>query len=264
MSDDGTTNHLRQRWADDEPVWGSWVSTTPLSAEIFAGAGYDYVCIDMQHGLVGYEIVVGSLQALRFSASTAIVRVPEHSFGWAGKALDAGAEGIIFPMVNTREQAEQVASYVRYAPEGERSYGPIRSGLTIGSDTVNANRHNLCIAMIETVEGVENADDICSTPGIDAIYIGPADLAVSMGNQPAGWIDDAEHRAAMHAVRDAGRRAGIPVGLHCPNGTVGKLMADEGFRMMTLVNDAPAITQVARAELAVVQGGEAAATGLYG
>lgn len=262
---DKSANRLRSSWDQGQSVFGGWSSTpSPYSAEIFADLDYDYICIDMQHGLVGYDVVFPALQALRFGTSTALVRVPDHSSGWAGKALDAGAEGIIFPMINTAEQAEAVVRQVRYAPEGNRSYGPVRSGMVVGNDTNVANAHNLCIAMIETVEAVGNADAICGTPGVDAIYVGPADLAVTMGMQPSQWYTSDAHREARAEIIAAGDRAGIPVGIHCADGPMGVAMAAEGFAMMTVVTDTTAIIGTAKRELAAVRGGDVSATGLYG
>src|SRR5437667_11392048 len=120
------------------------------------------------------------LQALRWSEAAVVVRVPFNSTPWPGKAFDAGADAVVIPMVNDRDDAETAVAACRYAPEGVRSFGPVRAGMLIGDDAPAANRRVMCFVMIESVRAVESADAICSTAGLDGVYIGPADLAVSM------------------------------------------------------------------------------------
>lgn len=258
-------NGLRALWADGGTAFGAFCNTpSTFSAEVFADEGFDYVCIDTQHGLIGYESMWPMLQAMRFGRATPLVRVPDVVGGWAAKALDAGAEGVVFPMVEDATGARRAVEAVRYAPQGARSFGPVRAGMLVGADTDHANRENLCIVMIETGRGVENADEICAVEGVDAVYIGPADLGVSLGIARDGWFTDERHVSAMATVREACERNGVVPGMHTAGGEHAKGLAAEGFRMLTIAMDTTAIRTTARAELAHVRADEARGTGLYG
>ena len=155
-------NQMKQLWADGGAALGLWLSSNNAAgAEILADAGYDYINVDMQHGLIDYNDAVTLLQALTGSASTLTCRVPWNEPGIIGKVLDAGAMGVIVPMVNTVAQAEAAVSACRYAPAGSRSYGPIRAGRLFGADyAARANDEVACIPMIETAEALENLDAI--------------------------------------------------------------------------------------------------------
>ena len=217
-----------------ETAFGAWC-TLPSSVitEQLALTDPDYICIDCQHGLVDYSDMLAMLQAMARTDVTSVVRVVSHDTGAIGKVLDAGADGVIVPMVNDRAQAERVASACRYAPLGIRSYGPVRANATVGSaDADTLNRHVLCIVMIETEEGVGNADEICSTSGVDGVYIGPADLAISLGERPGGLIPGRHTEAVEHVLRCCQRNNIIP-GIHAYDGATARRYADMGFRMVT-------------------------------
>jgi len=175
-------NGIREAWAAGRPVINGWLSIgSPFTAEIMAAAGYDALTVDMQHGALDYADLLPMLQALRGTAVTPMARVPWLAPGDLMKALDAGAYGVICPMVNNRADAELLASYVRYPPVGERSFGPTRVNFALGSDYgAHANEEVICLAMIETAEAYANTEAIVSTPGIDGVYIGPADLTLGL------------------------------------------------------------------------------------
>ena len=168
-----------------------------------AHAGFDWLCIDMQHGSIDYQVALSMLQAISTTDTVPIVRVPWNEPGIIMKTLDAGAYGVIVPMVNSRAEAEAAVAACRYAPQGNRSYGPGRAVLYAGPDYfANANETVLCICMIETREAIERAEEIISTPGLDAIYIGPSDLSVSLGLPPASDHDGAGvHGGARQGAR---------------------------------------------------------------
>lgn len=202
-------NPLRTQIASSEPALGCWLSApSSVNAEFVASIGYDYVCVDMQHGLIGYADLVPMLQALSTTTTTATVRVPWNEPGVIGKVLDAGAMAVIVPMVNTVEEAEAAMRRGKYPPRGDRSSGPTRVMPLEGADYPEvANEHVLIIPMIETVQAVENIDGILSVEGVEAIYVGPMDLGVSMGlgrgtTDPAFFdaIDHIAHRCAEHRV----------------------------------------------------------------
>jgi len=241
---------LRDCWTAGRTAFGGWCGIgSPFAAEILGSCGFDYVCVDMQHGLVDFDRGWVLVQALRGTGVTPVVRVPFNHTPWPGKALDAGAEVIIVPMVNSRAEAEAAAAACRYAPEGVRSYGPVRAGLVIGTDPPAVNRAISCFVMIETVRAVEAADEICSTPGVDGVYIGPADLAVSMSGTTAAMGSDA-HRDAIDEVKRACERHGIVPGIHTSGGAEARTLAELGFKMCTLATDAALLRAKASAELA--------------
>jgi 4-hydroxy-2-oxoheptanedioate aldolase len=260
-----TTNRLRQR-AASEACFGAWCTTpSSLSAEVLAGEGFDYVCVDCQHGLIHYDAMWPMLQAMRYADTTPIVRIPFNDTSWFGKALDAGAQGVIVPMVNSRADAERAVAAARYPPLGVRSFGPVRSGMVVGSDPDEVNREVLCIVMIETAEAVEGADQICSTPGVDGIYIGPADLAISLGVGLAKMFEAQVHVDAIDHVRETATGHGLIPGIHTGGGTQARGFADAGFRMCTLASDVTWLRQSAQAELLAARGGRRdGGGGIYG
>ena len=257
---------LRERWSAGETAFGGWCTTgSSFSAELIGTTGFDYVCVDLQHGLSDFEHGWMLVQAMRGTGATPVVRVPFNSTPWPGKALDAGAEAVIVPMVNSRADAELAAAACRYPPLGVRSFGPVRAGMLLGNDPPEVNAKVACLVMIETVRAVERADEICATPGVDGVYIGPADLSVSMSGS-LGAMGSKEHADALEAVRLACERHGIIPGLHTSGGAQARHFADLGFKMCTLGTDAALLATALRAELDKANGAGAAdeARGIYG
>jgi 4-hydroxy-2-oxoheptanedioate aldolase len=262
-----TANRLKQTLAEGGSAVGGWCTTpSAFNAELLAAEGYDYVCVDCQHGLIGYDAMVPMLASISRTDATPLVRVPFNHTPWMGQALDAGAEGVIVPMVNTREDAERAAAACRYAPEGVRSFGPVRAGLYLNrSAPADVNRQVLCFVMIETVQAVENAEEICSAPGVDGVYVGPADLAISMGvafgvdEMPPAHAEAIEHVAKVCAAR------GIAPGIHTGGGVGARAALEAGYRMATVSTDAGIFRSAIRAELAAARGRDAAGgSGIYG
>ena len=252
---------MRERWAAGETAFGGWCTMgSPFAAEMLGHEGFDYVCVDCQHGLIDADAMWPLLQALRGTGATPVVRVPFNDTPWPGKAFDAGAEAVVVPMVNSREDAEKAAAACRYAPEGVRSFGPVRAGMLLGDDPPAVNRAVLCLVMIETVRAVEAAADICSTPGVDGVYIGPADLAVSMSGSLAAMASR-EHADAIETVRAMCASAGIVAGIHTGGGEAARGYADAGFQMCTLGTDAALLRFMARRQLATARGEETSGPG---
>src|SRR3954451_22047251 len=181
-------NGVREIWASGNPVVNSWLGVpSSFSAEVMAHAGWDSLVVDMQHGMIDYQMMITMLQALSTTDVVPLVRVPWNDPAHIQKALDAGAYGIICPMINNRAEAEKFVSSMRYAPLGSRSSGPSRAALYGGADShAKANDIVVALGMIETVEAMENLDDILSVKGLDAVYVGPSDLSISMGYAPGG------------------------------------------------------------------------------
>jgi len=229
-------NQLAETLSSGGVAVGAWLSIpSGVTAEVVANVGFDYVCIDMQHGLIGYTDMVPMLQALSLGDTTATVRVPWNEPGIIGKVLDAGAMAVIVPMVNSGPQAEQAIERGFYAPRGSRSSGPIRAQPIEGPEYAEvANDHVRLIPMIETVEAVDNIDEILSTENVDTIYVGPADLGVSMG-LGRGTTDPSFFEALDHIVERCGHHQVFP-GLHCtPANIEGHI--ERGFRMVTAHTD---------------------------
>ncbi|MBX2824913.1 MAG: 2,4-dihydroxyhept-2-ene-1,7-dioic acid aldolase [Gammaproteobacteria bacterium] len=235
-------NRLKTLWAEGTPTLNGWLSIpSGFVAEVMAAQGYDSMTIDMQHGLIDYTESVAMLQAMRASDVVPIVRVPWLDPAAIMKALDAGAYGIICPMVNTREQAEALVSYVRYPPKGNRSFGPVRAMFSAGDGyAAEANDEVICLAMIETAEAMSNLDEIVATPGLDGVYIGPADLTLGLANgrlAPGFDRQEPEMIEAIQKIQAAADQAGIRACLHCGSPEYAKRGADWGFNMLTLLND---------------------------
>lgn len=229
-------NPLREKWSTGETAYGGWMTIpSSVTAEVMAVHDLDYLCVDMQHGLVGYADSVSMLQAVSLGSATPLVRVPENTTSHISKALDAGAMGVIVPMVNTVEEAEAAARACFYAPKGGRSYGPTRVAAVEGTDYfASANATVACIPMIETMEAIDNLEGIVAVEGVDAVYVGPADLAVSMGLAPG--TDDPKFLDTLARVVETCDRHGVVPGCHATPATAADRV-ERGFRMVTVVAD---------------------------
>lgn len=233
-------NRLKARMQAREPgLLNAWlVLGSPAVAEVMSRQPWDSVTVDMQHGLSDFETTVHMLRAMNGSSVTPMVRVPWMEPGLIQKVLDAGAFGVICPMVNTREQCEQFVSVCRYAPAGTRSFGPTRAPIVAGADYwKKANDEVLTFAMIETRQAVENIDAIVSVPGLDGVYIGPSDLSLTLGLDPVADLEHPTLLAAIETIRLAVERAGKFSVMHCSPIDYALRMADKGFSLRTVSND---------------------------
>lgn len=241
-------SRLQDALASNAQVWGGWVvGPTILGPEEFAAAGYHYVGFDVQHGYLDDADVALLLRRLEHVPIATAVRLPSADPAPIGRVLDAGADAVIIAMVESAEQAAAAVAATRYAPAGIRSFGPLRAGL--GHDTAALEARVSVFAMIETARGLAAADEICAVPGLTGIYVGPADLAISMGYQLSDALTDPEVRAAMVAVRTAAHAAGLVSGIHAGAGKLGKTMADLGFQMITLASESQALRRGAAEHL---------------
>jgi 4-hydroxy-2-oxoheptanedioate aldolase len=244
---------LRELWNDGKPTFGGWATVpSSASAEAVARVGFDYVCVDQQHGVIDYSSAVGLIQAILLGGGEPITRVPWNEPGIIGKMLDAGAMGIIVPMVNSRAEAAAVVHSARYAPVGSRSFGPIMSSMRSPDHYMASGERIAVIPMIETIEAMKNLDDILSTPGVDAIYVGPADLSVSLGLPPGSNDGRAEFDDALAVIVDACRKHGVVPGIHA-TGALAARRLEQGFRMITVSGDMLAMRTKMAEELALAQ-----------
>jgi 4-hydroxy-2-oxoheptanedioate aldolase len=249
------TNPLREIWAGNRTAFGLW-SVVPgtIGAEILAKAGADYVCVDQQHGVIDYGSMVPMFQVIRGGGAAPITRVLSNDPFLIMKTLDAGPWAVIVPLVNSAEDAARAVSACRYPPEGIRSFGPVLAAGVIGSrDPEKLGGEVLCLVMVETREALERVGEIAATPGLDGVYIGPSDLALSLGLPPTLEIMEGEHAEAVERIREACHRNGIAAGIHSPNGEWAHRHAEAGFDMVTVATDASLLRESALRELAAAR-----------
>ena len=233
-------NRLRSIWKSGGAVVNGWLSVpSSFSAETMAHQGWDSLTIDLQHGVVDYAGMLPMLQAISTTDTVPVVRVPWLEPGILMKTLDAGAYGVICPMVNTREDAQKLVAWTHYAPRGTRSFGPVRALLYGGADYAeHANDTIVTFAMIETAQALANLDDILSVEGLDAIYIGPSDLSLALGCKPT--FDDLDPKAAqvVDHILERAKAHGVVAGIHngSPEAALGRIA--KGFRFVTVSSDA--------------------------
>ncbi|RQP24661.1 HpcH/HpaI aldolase family protein [Piscinibacter terrae] len=233
-------NKLREMWKADQAVVNGWLAIpSAFSAETMAHQGWDSLTIDLQHGLIDYQAMVGMLQAISTTETVPVVRVPWLEPGILMKTLDAGAYGVICPMVNTREDAQKLVAWTHYAPQGTRSFGPVRALLYGGADyPQHANETIVAFAMIETAQALDNLDAILSVEGLDAIYIGPSDLSLALGCRPT--FDDVEPKVAqaIDHILERATAHGVAAGIHNGSAPHALQRVDKGFRFVTVGSDA--------------------------
>lgn len=232
-------NTLKAIWARGEAVINGWLAIpSAFSAEVMAHQGFDSLTVDMQHGVVDYQTAVTMLQAISTTPTIPLARVPWNEPGFIMKVLDAGVYGLICPMINTRADAEQFVRTCKYPPLGFRSFGPVRASIYAGPDYGDrADAETLVIPMIETAEAVRNLDEILSVPGIDAVYVGPADLSLSLGCRPRLDQTDPPVVDAIQKILAACKRHNVVAGLHNNTVAYARKMIDEGFQFVTIASD---------------------------
>ncbi|MFN3004898.1 HpcH/HpaI aldolase family protein [Mycolicibacterium wolinskyi] len=243
-----SVSRLQDALAANATIWGGWVvGPTIIGPEEFAHAGYHYVGFDVQHGYLDDADVALLLRRLEHVPIATAVRLPSPDPAPIGRVLDAGADAVIIAMVETHEQAAAAVAATRYAPDGVRSFGPLRASL--GHDTAALESRASVFAMIETAQGVSEVDRICAVPGLSGVYVGPADLAISLGHRVADAWTHPDVRAAMVTIRSAAAAAGIVSGIHAGSGRLGRAMADLGFQMVTLASESQALRRGAAEHL---------------
>lgn len=255
-------SNFAKRLRDREQLVGYWVVLdAPVATERLARVGYDYIAFDAQHGLLSYDGMLRGLMAVDAGASlgpvrtVGVVRVESGEPAAIGHALDAGASGIIVPLINNAEQAARAVAAVRYPPHGVRSYGPMRSQLRIGPVPADTVDQVVVMAMIETAEGLENLEEICATPGLDGVYVGPSDLAIGLGGRFPNDPDiKQDFDLAVARVADAAARAGIAAGIHTPAGDVASARLAAGYTFASISSDLVHLESVAAGHLATARG----------
>ena len=249
-------NRLRTLWKEGKAAVNGWLAIpNGFSAESMAHQGWDALTIDLQHGLIDYQAMVQMLQAISTTDTVPVVRVPWLEPGILMKTLDAGAYGVICPMVNTREDAQKLVAWTHYQPRGTRSFGPVRALLYGGADyPQHANDTIVTFAMIETAQALDNLDAILSVEGLDAIYIGPSDLSLALGCKPTFDDVDPPVAQAIDHILERAKAHGVVAAVH--NGTPEAALARvaKGFQFVTVSSDARLMAAGAQQVLAKMRG----------
>jgi len=250
-------NRLHGIWTSGGYAVNGWLHLpSSFAAEVMAHQGWDSLTIDLQHGLIDYQAAVTMLQAISTTSVVPTARVPWNDPAIIMKMLDAGCYGIICPMVNTRAEAEAFVGACRYPPRGYRSFGPTRAAIYAGNDyPEEADRQMIAMAMIETVQAVENIDDILSVPGLDAIYIGPADLSQSMGGSERSDPTEPRLVAALDTILAAARRHGVVSGIYCGSPDYAARMVGKGVQFVTVLSDWRLMAAASRTTIAAIHDG---------
>lgn len=232
-------NRLRELATAGTPILNAWLAIpSAYSAEAMGHQGYDSVTVDLQHGMIGFDAAVPMLQALSSTPAVPLVRVSKNDYALVMQLLDAGAYGVICPMISTPEDARTFVSYCRYPPVGQRSFGPARGLLYGGADYFSkANDEILTLVMLETRQSVANAEAILGVAGLDGIYVGPNDLCLDYGKAPSPETDDPEVAGIIAGLAKRTRAAGKIAGIFCSSGEAARRRVDDGFSMVTPGND---------------------------
>ena len=251
-------NPIKALWSEGKAAINGWLSIgNGFTAEIMASAGYDSVTADLQHGAFDYHATLTMFQAMRASGIAVMARVPWLDAGAIMKVLDAGAYGVICPMINSRQEAERLVSFVRYPPGGTRSFGPTRVNFAAGANYGGeADDNILCFAMIETREAFDRVDEIAGTPGLDGLYIGPADLTLGLTGKKYRTGFDREEPEMVRAIRkicDTAHAASIRAGLHNGSAAYAAKAIGWGFDLVTVSNDVRLLAGAAEASVAEVR-----------
>ena len=242
-------NKLRARLKTGKACLNAWLAIpSSFSAEVMAQCGFDSVTVDMQHGVQDYQSMVQCFQAMDKCPITPLVRVPWNEPGIIGKVLDAGAWGVICPLVNTPADAKALTNACLYPPQGKRSNGPIRAAAYGEASPYQsiANDEVLVIPMIETQEGIDNIDEILSVPGISGIYIGPSDMGLSLGLIPTLDREEPLILGIYEKLLASCKKHGKFAGLHNGTAAYAARMIGIGFRFVTIANDSGLMARAAR------------------
>lgn len=231
---------LQQALSRKGPIFGGWVTgPTALGPEEFARAGYDYVGFDAQHGYLDDADIARILRRTEHVPVGTVVRLPNADAAPIGRVLDAGADAVVIAMIESPDQAAAAVAATRYPPRGVRSFGPLRASL--GHDPAAHESRVGVFAMIETAAALAGIHEICAVDGLTGIYVGPADLAISLGAGVVGAIRHPDVLDAIVRIHRAATDAGLVTGIHAGDGKTGHAMAQLGFGMITLAAESQAL-----------------------
>lgn len=247
-------NPLLSRWQAGETTFGFWAMTAnPAQGEYAAATGVDWILWDMQHGLISDADLAGLFRSVLGTSVLPMARVGANDPLLIGRVLDAGSAGVVVPLVNTPQEAAAAVAACRFPPHGTRSFGPNRVTLVTGTLDPRIIEDVACIVMVETAVGLANVEAIAATPGVDAILIGPSDLALGLG---LAYDDRSEpHQSAVRRILEASRANAIAAGIVLSSGEAARRHADMGFQFMNVASDVGLVAEGLARELKVARGG---------
>lgn len=260
MADIGAHDHSAVRATDRLRshrglLLGAWSTLPePMVGELLAAAGFEYVCLDQQHGLHEPSTTPNMLRAVELRGAYGFVRVKRNDAGEITKALDAGATAVVVPLVESAVEAELAVRAFRYPPRGDRSFGPTRSRLVLEGVRPEELDTALCLVQVETERGLASVEEIAATPGIDGIYVGPADLALAVGVDPTGPAFHDEIAGHLARIKGACRANGIRVGMHCLSAESATRYIRAGWDVVTVVVDSNLVARAFATEVAAAKG----------
>lgn len=250
------TNNVKAKLHRGEVSPGAWLSLANVAAaRLLSRTGFDWLTVDCEHTAHHPESMAAMVATIADSQTCApLVRIPTNTVEWFKWALDAGAWGVVVPMVNTREEAEQAVSWCKYPPVGTRSIGGAFAHYAFGTTrraeyAAAANNELMVIIQIESPTAIENLDEILSVPGIDVAFVGPNDLHALLGLTPSSEGAEPEFVAAMEKLAAAGKRHNVPLGIYCSNGAAALQRTREGFQMVTVTSDVASMGSAAAQNL---------------
>ena len=251
-------NNTKEKMARGEPAFGYALGMgCPEPAEVLANCGIDFIMIDTQHGSWGPDSTINTLRALSAGSATPVARVVRNEFSAIGRLLDEGVLGMVVPMVHTREDAQAAADAVRFPPTGKRSWGWGRAWAYGWDYPYWVNDQVFLAVQIESAQAVANAEAILSTPGVDGCWIGPSDLALSMGISPKDMNTNEEHAQAVEKTLQACKNTGKFAGYACGSVEQAAQLAARGFQFLTAGSDIGFLLQGAAAGLKTLSGWQA-------
>lgn len=253
------TNAVKAALREGRAQVGTWLSlASPMAARFMARAGFDWLTLDMEHSPADWETAAAIFGTIADAGGIPLARVPLNDYQNVKRALDAGAYGIVFPMCNTREEAEEAVASCRYPPQGRRSVGGGLNALNFGAAQADyfrrANDEILVIVQAEHVLAVENCEAIFSVPGVDGMFVGPNDLLASMHKTPAMETDDPQFVEALRHLRETAVRCGIAPGLHTADAEAARRRLSEGWRFVAIGSELSFMLDSARATARAVVG----------
>ncbi len=255
------TNQVKEKLKRGDPALGAWLSLPSISAaRIMSRLGFDWLLVDMEHSAQNPVLMGDMVATIADSGLCApIVRVPGHGVEWFKWALDAGAWGVLVPMVNTREEALRVVEHAKYPPSGARSiggaFGPYGFGITNWPDYARmANDETLVIVQIESAPGLQNVNDILAVPGIDVAFVGPNDLHAQLGLTPSSEGAEPEFMQALERIKAAARHHAIALGIFSSDGHAAAARIQQGFQMISVTTDISSMIAAATQNLRIARG----------
>ena len=251
------TNYVKEKLRRGEPTFGTWLSLGDLYAtRVIARLGFDWLTLDIEHSAIDWAQATMIFGAVADAGCIPLARIPEGTHHYIKRVLDAGAMGIVVPMVDTVEQAKVAIAAAKYPPTGNRSAGggmhSINMGVTAAEYYQRANDEILVVLQTESPLGVENAEAIYSLPGCDAIFIGPNDLRFQMRGPDGVDPSPAEHEAMIQRVIEVGQQVGTPTGIHVMDPASALQRADQGMQFLAIGSELKFMIQGAQEAVTAV------------